>query len=120
MESLAQREDEVNWIHTENELLEWGGKFNGGSGGSLRRGIVHQLARRRLAHLKKKSGSSHPDTLSAMANLATTYENQGRGSEAEVLQVEVLEGLKKRLGEIHPDTLTAMASLATTYSNQGR
>ncbi|KAM6489527.1 P-loop containing nucleoside triphosphate hydrolase protein [Amanita muscaria] len=65
-------------------------------------------------------GASHPDTLSAMANLASTYWNQGRWNEAESLQVQVMEASKEILGASHPDTLTAMANLASTYWNQGR
>ena len=120
MESIARYESEANWIHIENQLLEWGGKFNVDGRSSLRRGVVHQLADRRFAHLKKNFGETHPDTLTAMANLATTYWNQGRWAEAEALEVDVLEGSKKGLGETHPETLMAMANLAATYRSQGR
>ncbi|KAF2475957.1 TPR domain protein [Lindgomyces ingoldianus] len=69
---------------------------------------------------KKELGEKHPDTLTGMANLASTYRNQGRWKEAERLEVQVVETRKKELGEKHPDTLTSMANLASTYSNQGR
>ncbi|KIL54948.1 hypothetical protein M378DRAFT_1047097, partial [Amanita muscaria Koide BX008] len=36
-------------------------------------------------------GVDHPDTLTAMANLAATYVNQGKWKEAESLQVKVME-----------------------------
>ena len=65
-------------------------------------------------------GERHPDTLTAMANLASTYWNQGRWDEAVTLQEKVLEVSKAVLGERHPSTLTAMANLASTYWNQGR
>jgi hypothetical protein len=55
-----------------------------------------------------------------MANLASTYWNQGRWKEAEELQVKELEICSKVLGAEHPDTLTSMANLASTYRNQGR
>ncbi|KAN0083774.1 kinesin light chain 3 [Elaphomyces granulatus] len=55
-----------------------------------------------------------------MASLASTYWNQGRGTEAEKLDVQVMETSKTVLGSEHPDTLTSMASLATTYQYQGR
>ncbi len=55
-----------------------------------------------------------------MANLASTYWNQGRWDEAEKLEVQVMETTKRVLGEEHPDTLTSMANLASTYRNQGR
>jgi hypothetical protein len=55
-----------------------------------------------------------------MANLASTYRNQGRWKEAEELEVQVMETRERVLGEEHPDTLTSMANLAVTYRNQGR
>ncbi|MBE3045205.1 tetratricopeptide repeat protein, partial [Candidatus Bathyarchaeota archaeon] len=65
-------------------------------------------------------GPEHPDTLSSMANLASTYRNQGRWEEAENLEVQVMETRKTKLGADHPSTLTSMANLASTYWNQGR
>jgi tetratricopeptide (TPR) repeat protein len=50
-----------------------------------------------------------------MANLASTYSNQGRWKEAEELEVQVMETRKRVLGQKHPDTLTSMANLASTY-----
>ena len=55
-----------------------------------------------------------------MANLASTYRQQGRWNEAEQLQVQVMDMRKKLLGAEHPDTLTSMANLASTYWQQGR
>jgi tetratricopeptide (TPR) repeat protein len=65
-------------------------------------------------------GEEHPDTLTSMSNLASTYADQGRWKEAESLEVQVMEARKRVLGEEHPDTLTSMANLALTYSDQGR
>jgi putative hemolysin len=65
-------------------------------------------------------GAEHPDTLTSMANLASTYHNQGRWNEAEKLEVQVMETRKTVLGAEHPDTLTSMANLASTYQHQGR
>ncbi|KAK5652950.1 hypothetical protein OQA88_9429 [Cercophora sp. LCS_1] len=69
---------------------------------------------------KTKLGANHPDTLTSMANLASTYRNQGRWEEAEKLFVQVMETRKTKLGANHPSTLTSMANLASTYRNQGR
>ena len=69
---------------------------------------------------KRKLGTDHPDTLTSMANLASTYWNQGRWDQAEELEVQVMETRKRKLGADHPDTLTSMANLASTYRNQGR
>ena len=55
-----------------------------------------------------------------MNNLALTYWNQGRWTEAEKLQVQVMETTKTVLGPEHPDTLASINNLALTYWNQGR
>jgi uncharacterized protein involved in tolerance to divalent cations len=65
-------------------------------------------------------GEEHPDTLTSMSNLASTYWNQGKLNEAEGLQVMVMETSLRVLGEEHPDTLTIMSNLASTYRNQGK
>ncbi|KAF1813614.1 HET-domain-containing protein [Eremomyces bilateralis CBS 781.70] len=69
---------------------------------------------------KRLLGLEHPDTLTSMANLASTYRNQGRWDAAEELEVQVMETRKKKLGADHPHTLSSMANLASTYWNQGR
>ncbi|KAG8721592.1 hypothetical protein FRC09_007665 [Ceratobasidium sp. 395] len=69
---------------------------------------------------KQTLGKLHPDTLTSMANLASTYCHQGRWDEAEALDVRVLDARKQTLGELHPDTLLSMANLASTYQDQGR
>ena len=69
---------------------------------------------------KRVLGQEHPDTLTSMANLASTFWNQGRWKEAEELDVQVMETRKRVLGQEHPSTLTSMANLASTYWNQGR
>jgi Tetratricopeptide repeat len=48
-------------------------------------------------------GVEHPDTLISIANLASTYRNQGRWKEAEELDVQVMETRKRVLGVEHPD-----------------
>jgi UDP-2,3-diacylglucosamine pyrophosphatase LpxH len=69
---------------------------------------------------KQMLGDDHSDTLTSMANLASTYWNQGRWEEAETLEVVVMKKRKQVLGDDHPDTLTSMENLASTYWNQGR
>ena len=69
---------------------------------------------------KRLLGAEHPDTLLSMGNLARIYSDQGRWSEAEQLEVQVMEMRKKLLGTEHPSTLISMGNLAITYSNQGR
>ncbi|KAF2191620.1 putative kinesin [Zopfia rhizophila CBS 207.26] len=65
-------------------------------------------------------GSEHPSTLTSMANLASTYRNQGRWKEAEELEVQVMETRKRVLGAEHPSTLTSMNNLAFTLKGQGQ
>jgi hypothetical protein len=69
---------------------------------------------------KKVLGEEHPYTLTSMANLASTYRNQGRWKEAEQLEVKVMETRKKVLGEEHPDTLTSVANLAIIDTLTGK
>ena len=65
-------------------------------------------------------GLDHPDTLTSMANLASTYGNLGKWDEAEKLFVDVMNARKTKLGSNHPDTLSTMTSLASIYRYQGR
>ncbi|KAF2675928.1 hypothetical protein K458DRAFT_352596 [Lentithecium fluviatile CBS 122367] len=51
---------------------------------------------------RKILGVNHEDTLWSMANLASTYRNQGRWDAAEELEVQVMETRKKKLGADHP------------------
>ncbi|KAI9783533.1 MAG: hypothetical protein M1839_003703 [Geoglossum umbratile] len=62
----------------------------------------------------------HPDALSTMHNLASTYRNQKRWKEAEELGVQVMEARKRVLSPEHPDTLSTMHNLASTYRDQKR
>jgi hypothetical protein len=69
---------------------------------------------------KRVLGQEHPSTLTSMANLASTYRNQGRWKEAEELEVQVMETSLRMLGQEHPSTLTSMNNLAFTWKSQGR
>ncbi|KAJ7714264.1 P-loop containing nucleoside triphosphate hydrolase protein [Mycena metata] len=64
-------------------------------------------------------GDDHPDTLSAMGILASTYSKLGEFQKAKELEVLVLEKRTKLLGEDHPSTLLTMGNLASTYSELG-
>src|SRR6266516_3644333 len=85
---------------------------------STRTGDNHDVAA--LETIKQVTEGEHPNTLTSMANLASTYREQGRWTEAEELQVQVMEIRKRVLGQEHPDTLTSMSNLASTYREQGR
>jgi len=51
---------------------------------------------------KRLRGVEHPDTLISMGNLASTYKQQGRWNEAEMLRVDVVK-LRKRLEKLEAD-----------------
>ncbi|KAK7402787.1 hypothetical protein QQX98_011467 [Neonectria punicea] len=78
------------------------------------------LFERAMETCKTRLGADHPDTLASMANLASTYQNQGRWEEAEKMFVQVMEISKAKLGADHPNTLASMANLALRYRYQGR
>ncbi|KAF8177900.1 hypothetical protein K438DRAFT_1605615 [Mycena galopus ATCC 62051] len=65
-------------------------------------------------------GDDHPNTLTAMNNLANTYCSLGQFKDAEQMQLVVLEKRRKILSDKHPDTLTAMSNLADIFHSLGR
>jgi tetratricopeptide (TPR) repeat protein len=69
---------------------------------------------------KRVLGQEHPDTLTSMVNLASTYRNQGRWKEAEELQTRELDICSRVLGQEHPDTLSSMENLAWILKSQDR
>ena len=82
---------------------------------------LSEIINQRLsAQNERVLGLENPETLNSMANLASTFWNQGRWKEAEELEVQVMETRKRVLGLEHPSTLTSMANLASTFWNQGR
>jgi len=60
---------------------------------------------------KRVLGQEHPDTLSSMTNLASTYRNQGRWNEAEQLQNQVMDLRMRVLGQEHLHTLTSINNI---------
>jgi len=65
-------------------------------------------------------GGEHPDTITAMANLANTLEGQGYLTKAAIMKKEVLEKRRRILGEEHPFTISATNELAVTLRGQGQ
>ena len=53
-------------------------------------------------------GEEHLDTISAMNNLASTYDSLGKYADAAKLQIKVLDLRNKVLGEEHQNTISAM------------
>ncbi|KAJ6125832.1 hypothetical protein N7471_010325 [Penicillium samsonianum] len=61
---------------------------------------------------KQVLGDKDPDTIRSMAELATTYHEQGRYKKAEAMTVKALELRHQVLGDTHPDTIRSAADLA--------
>jgi hypothetical protein len=85
---------------------------------SMRRGYAHarKPQEETLESHRHLLGEEHPDTLSAMTNLARALCSQGDWAGARKLQEQVLEASRRVRGEEHPHTLTAMNNLAATMS----
>jgi hypothetical protein len=64
---------------------------------------------------KTKLKVDHLNTLTSIANLASTYRNQGRWDDAKELKVQVIKTSKTKLGVDHLNTLTSIANLALTF-----
>jgi tetratricopeptide (TPR) repeat protein len=81
---------------------------------------AERMCEKSAVTLAKILSGEDVETLSSLAFLASTYWSQGRWTESEKLEVQVMEITRKVLGEGHPDTLRSMANLALTYRDQGR
>ena len=68
-----------------------------------------------LAARTRKLGADHPDTLTGMNNLASTYGALGHNDKALALNEKVVAARTTKLGADHPDTLTSMGNLAGTH-----
>jgi len=77
------------------------------------------LAQQALGILEKELGLEHPDTATALNNLAELYYTTGAYAKAEPFYQRVLAIREKGLGPEHPDTATALNNLATTYQGTG-
>jgi serine/threonine protein kinase len=73
-----------------------------------------------LENSRQTLGTDHPDTLTAMDDLAMLYYEQGRYKEAETLCTAALEGRRRVLGGEHRDTLLSMSNLAEIYEIQAK
>ena len=73
----------------------------------------------RLGEVRREFGDAHPQTLTAMLDLAEALWAQGRLIAARRLEEEVVAGRRKLLGQDHADTLKAIGKLAVTMAAQG-
>jgi hypothetical protein len=88
---------------------------------SVQRGYAsaRKLQEETLESHRHLLGEVHPDTLTAMTNLAVTLGKQGDWAGARNLQEQVLAASRRLQGGEHPHTLTAMSNLAVTLGKQG-
>jgi hypothetical protein len=62
---------------------------------------------------KNKLGADHPDTLNSISNLAFTWKETGRETEAIRLIEECIQSRQHILGLNHPDTISSCTALDT-------
>ncbi|KAK3900246.1 hypothetical protein C8A05DRAFT_17429, partial [Staphylotrichum tortipilum] len=60
---------------------------------------------------KTKLGADHPSTLTIMANLAFTWKDQGRHTDAFALMEDCAQARQRVLGVNHPATLSSLATV---------
>jgi hypothetical protein len=68
---------------------------------------------------KGKLGADHPDTLTSMANLAFTWNAQGRNAEAVPLIIQCLQQRQGLLKPSHADLKLCLAALEEWESEEG-
>ncbi|WP_231650384.1 tetratricopeptide repeat protein, partial [Streptomyces clavuligerus] len=94
------------------------------AGRSLLNAGLHGPAITYWQHMTERAeqllGDEHPGTLTARANLASSYWQAGRTEKAITILEQVVEDRQRLLGDEHPGTLTARANLAVSYWQAGR
>jgi tetratricopeptide (TPR) repeat protein len=80
-----------------------------------------QVQMERVLDLRRQAfGEDHPDTATAMQNLAVLFAQTGKASQAEPLFAKALEVRRRVLGEEAPLTLSSLSSLASLYRVEGK
>ena len=89
--------------------------------GKLKRDSIDNIAlyQHSLKLKTDKYGLNHPDTLSAMTDLASLYKSKGDYDSAQRLYRHCLKIRKSKLGPDHPNTLSSMNDLAGVYESMG-
>ncbi|KAH8746822.1 P-loop containing nucleoside triphosphate hydrolase protein [Hyaloscypha sp. PMI_1271] len=112
-----QKPGRVIGIDSFTDELEYIGDFLSNAGQWQDAGAVQ---RKVLDDRQRILGEEHPDTISAMNDLANALGNQGQLDEAAKMHEEVLEKRRRILGKEHPSTISAMNNLANTLGDQGQ
>ncbi|MDG4765770.1 tetratricopeptide repeat protein [Solwaraspora sp. WMMD406] len=115
--TLAGLGGDLLWHSDGHPLLHWAGT-------SLLRSGLHALAigywHRIVDDAVRLLGDDHPNTITAHAELAASYWQAGRTTDAITIEERVVTDRVRLLGNDHPDTLTAHANLAASYRQAGR
>jgi len=76
---------------------------------------------RALAGMENSLGRDHPDTLTAVNNMALVYDKQGEYSKALEWYGRALAGREKSLGKEHPSTVSTASrwSIAKVKAKTG-
>jgi CHAT domain-containing protein/tetratricopeptide (TPR) repeat protein len=77
------------------------------------------LAKETLAVRRRLLGEGHPDSITALNNLAMLYQATGEHGQARELFEQARDLRKKALGEGHPDYAQSLNNLAGWYQNRG-
>ena len=72
-----------------------------------------------VVETRRAFGDEHPQTLTAMLDLAEALWAQGRLIAARKIEEQVVAGRRRVLGDGHADTLKAIGKLAVTMAAQG-
>jgi tetratricopeptide (TPR) repeat protein len=78
--------------------------------------LANRAAHVSMGHL----GPDHPGTLTALGNLASSYQSAGRTGEAIAIGEQLAADSERLLGADQPCTLTALGNLAASYQEAGR
>jgi tetratricopeptide (TPR) repeat protein len=112
-----QQPTEVQAVRDWAEILRLAGWYSNVRGESRE---AERMCEKSVGALDIAFGREDRGTLSSLGQLASIYWSQGRWTEEEKIEIEVLETSRRVLGREHPDTLRSMSNLALTYKNQGR
>ncbi|MEH0975282.1 FxSxx-COOH system tetratricopeptide repeat protein [Micromonospora sp. CPCC 205546] len=101
---------------TQAYLLNAAGVFLHGQGNLPRASAYLEQA---LTDYRRVLGDDHPQTLTSVNDLASTYQAAGDLQRAILLFEQSLTDRRRVLGDDHPDTLASVNNLASTYRSAG-
>jgi tetratricopeptide (TPR) repeat protein len=109
LSARAEDLDEANRLNSELADLYRQGNYAGAS----------KIGERVLIIFEDAYGAEHPNTVTALNNLAALYQNMGDYARAEPLFRRALTIREKTLGPAHSLTATSLNNLATLYQAMG-